>query len=580
MSINNINDISNDASQVFADYKFSGSTFDNPNGNDINQSKYMSIMPTSSDDVYTRAYYIPLESVRKSINFTEDTLVKALFMIEENLLRKIYIDPYLSPGLEQAHFKIWDELSKIVFKENIDTPVSIMPMGEDGTSIEDIFSIEVDVDDTIPFSEYNTQLEDRVDFSQPLTIDQINKNTPPDYICFDEFSFAERLGTTAGRKLVSEYLSAISHSTFSYFFQFRKLINLFLHELACIKNSLLLDFGDQYENEPQQEIAVHYDTWSKMVLHYTGRITKTIGAQIEKLPTSEVDQVTKKQAAQFQAFFAVRLNAVDAEVDDILDNLKRDLVDNCEIFYSRYLSPSLAMSTSVADPLELDFISTNFVRDCPNLAGELVVATNSLRGNFVSIHADMVERIDMMTVRVDALFNLIHEKRRYSNYISQLANVSVKKQKVLTSVDLDLFSSFFRSATVDSTRNNKLGSSHSDLDDLDKDSHPQYLLKSGGTITGNLYIEGEFKIDGISPSKHVHDGSDGSAKISILDIDFSTDQVDQENVVIKPISVLIDGFIPDILNGGVPVYDAIVSIEVSDSAGQNYDYELVYTELD
>lgn len=577
MSINNESDYTSASSNVFADYKFGDSSFANPEGTNFDFTKFRALAATDADNIYTRAYYIPLDSVRLSVNYTEDSLTQTLFTIEDNLLRKIYIDPYSSIELEQAHFRIWEELSKLIFNK-LDT--TLVESVEDSSFFASVDTAEEDVDPSIPIDQYNTDLSEKTDDVIPLTVDQIGKNTPPSYICFDEFLFAEKLSSTASRKLILEYLSVISQSTFSYFYQFRKLLKLFLHEVSCIKHSLLTDFGDEYENESQQEIAIHYDTWAKMVLHYTGRITKTIGAKVEKLPSTELDKISKKQAAQFQAFFAVKLNAIDTEINDILENLKRDLVDNCEIFYSRYVSPSLTMTRSISDPLELDFVSTTFVKDFPNLAGELIVATNAMKGNFISIHADIIERMDLMTARVDALFGLIHEKRKYANYISQLSSVSIQKKQVLSNVDADLFSPFFRSAVVDSSKNNSSRASHNDLDDLDQDGHPQYLMKSGGKITGDISVENGVKIDNVDISDHKHNGIDGSVKISILDIDFSSSVSESEILVIKPISISIEGFIPDILNGGIPVYDAIASIEVPDGIGSNYDYELVYTELE
>jgi hypothetical protein len=72
-----------------------------------------------------------------------------------------------------------------------------------------------------------------------------------------------------------------------------------------------------------------------------------------------LDQISKEQASKFQAFFAIKLNAVNSEIEDILSSLKRDLHDNSEIFYTRYINPALKFSSEISNPLELDYQTTS-----------------------------------------------------------------------------------------------------------------------------------------------------------------------------------------------------------------------------
>lgn len=572
MSINNLEDFNpTNTPDLYADYKFGESSFHNFKRTNYDDSFLSTMAPTKNDDIYTRLYYVPIDSVKLNVFKAEDIIFKTSQFIEEALLRKIYVDPYIDQDLEQAHFKVWQELAKMIFKSpNEDYAVEpILTFSQDTEDTPE------DSSDSIPLADEDLDLRTFV----PIVANQVNKNTLPFYICFDEIDFAEKYNSTACRQLVTEYYEAISLATFSYFYQLRKLLHLLLHEVACIKQSLLTDFGEQYDNESQQQIALQYDSWAKAAIHYTGRVTKIIEKQPERLPSAEVDQVTKKQAAQFQAFFAVRLNAVDSEINDLLQSLKRDLVDNCETFYGRYISPSLRMAKDISNPLEFDFVTTGFRRDNPVLAGELLVATNALRGNFVSIHADMVQRLQIMGDRIDGLLMLIHEKKRYSNFISQLSVPAVQKKQILKPVINEVFSEFFRRAPIDTSKEKSLISSHSDLDDLEEDHHPQYLLKDGGTITGNIGVQDGVTIDGIRLSKHAHTGADGSAKISILDIDYNIGSDKIGDNLKKPIAIKIEEFLPDIINGGVPVMDTVISIELDEDLN-GYEYEILYTEIE
>ena len=557
MSINNIQGYTTDAKQIHADYKFGDTFYRDKTATNQIPPHLAGILPNASDYSFRTEYYIPLGSVKQQILNSENILAETKYNIENNLLRKIYINPYLDPDLEESHFRIWNEASSLMnIPDKKQEPVLRTQVVED----DQVSIMPVIVDDP----------------------DAISKDNPPNYICFDEYLFAERHASTAGRRLVNEYDQAVAQATFSYFYQLRKLLNLFLNEISYIKNSLLLDFGDEYENPTQQQIALQYDTWGKIAVHYSQRIAKTIVSKPGEIPNAELDKISKKQAAQFQAFFAIRLNAVNAEINDQIASLKRDLVDNCEIFYNRFISPSLRISKDISNPLEFDFLTTRFSKDNPILSGELVVATNLIKGNFASIHADCMQRFEMMSARVDSMMSLIHEKRKYANYISQLGNKSVQKRQVLQTVEKDLYSLLFKNIYSNNNRNNTFLSSHSRLDGLLDNDHPQYLLKENGNITGHITAESGSTIDGVDLSEHAHTGSDGSHRIKSTDIDYENIRAlnaSENTYALKPLSVTVDGFVADIIPGGIPVFDTVISIEIDDITIGNYDYEILYTEV-
>jgi hypothetical protein len=126
-------------------------------------------------------------------------------------------------------------------------------------------------------------------------------------------------------------------------------------------------------------------------------------------------------------------------------------------------------------------------------------------------------------------------------------------------------------------------SSHSLLDDLDADSHPQYLLKSGGTITGDIYVDTDVTIDGVDISSHSHNGFDGSVRIKSTDIDYDSAReeirINDFSSIADSLDIKIDSYVPDILDGGVPVVDTIISINVPDNIKDRYDFEIMYLEL-
>ena len=538
MSINGSENLAPKTETLYANYSFSDSTSVDSTNNIADTDLFRTQAPAFEGYSFKEGYFIPLSSVKSQVAVTEQSLLTVKDLLEDKLLRKIYINPFIDPDLEQVHYKVWEEASKFM------SLPERTPEGDD----------------------QNVVYADSV----------------PSYVCFDQYAFAEKYNSSACRRLINEYHQVIAQSTFSYFFQFRKLVNLLLNELQYIKYSLIVDFGEDYDNEQQREVAVQYDTWAKMAAHYSGRITKTIISSSGEIPQTELDQITKKQAAEFQAFFAIRLNSVDSEISDTLDFLKRDLIDNCDIFYSRYVSTSLKMSKDISNPLEFDFQTTQFLRNKPTLSSELVIATNLIKANFTSIHADIIDRFNIMTSRIDSLINLIHEKRKYSNFIGQLANIAVQKRKILSTVVSDPYTNLFKGIIVNTNRNNNFKSDHSQLDGLLEDSHPQYLLRDGGNIVGDISVADGVTIDGVDLSTHSHNGVDGSSKIKSTDIDYESARLsaqDNGEYVQKPLSLTVDGFQSDILSGGVPVFDTILSIEVDDLA-LGYEYEISYTEIE
>lgn len=529
MSIDNNFNTAPSSDQLHADYKFDSSAFVNVSQDEYAWTNSSALRGVEKTVSFRQDYFIPLRSVVGQVFNAEEIILTARNGIEQNFLNKLFINPNIDIDLAEAHSRVWKEA-----KPQLDPGL-------------------------------------------------VSGLTTPAYICFEEYKFAEKYQSTAARRFISEFEEVVSDSSFSYFFQLRKLLSYLANEIALIKSSLILDFGADYENESQQKVALRFDTWAKMAIHYTRRVASTILSQPGKIPYAEVGKITKKQAAQFQAFFAIRLNAVDEEINDILNNLKRDLSDNAEIFYTRYLSNSVKFNKDIVDSLNLEYHTTTMKRDAPTLANEVVLATNLLRNNFSSVHADLIERYEMFIQRVDTVFMLIHEKRRFSSYIFQLSEKAVEKKKVLITVDDDKYSSLFRSIMVNPNRSNTFVSSHGILDDLGEDSHPQYLKKDGGTISGDVTVENNAKIDGVSIKDHSHSGLDGSAKISSSSIDYETPRQEYANGgyhVIQPLSISVDSYIPDILDGGIPVFDTIISIEVSDDSMENHEFEIIYTELD
>lgn len=528
MAIENLSQIQSVETDLFGDYGLNGVS---PYGDEqVLQKKtgYQSKLDVKRYAIGTdQVYTLPLKSVIEQCKVTYDELNTFVNDLER-LLEQVNLSPDSSPDLQETHRHVWDEI-------------------------------------------YSAQNEKPTDTSIP------------NFINYNEFLYAENHLCRGCRKFVKEYNSLISTTTFGHLYDFRKIILALMNETLCIQRSLNTDFGDSYEDESQQQVASYYLYWLKMASHYKGIFEKSIPASPVLLPESEVDQVTQRQAAQFQTFFSIRVNSETTSINNQIQNLSKDLIEDCNIFYEKFLSPALKFKTKVGGDLALDFRTTNMVGQMPRLAEEAVTAVLAIEGNFKALLTDLLERRNIMTKKVDSLYQSIIQRRKYVLYISQLASKAISKNKIVTSEFDQKYVDIIRNTVSDrSSMTESLKSSHSFLDDLGQDSHPQYLLKEGGNITGNITIDQDITIDGVDLSSHAHSGYDGSARIRSIDIDYSTVRDDYKTNGIQArdiFDISIDSYVPDILTGGIPVTDVVVSISIPDDLVDKYNFEILYMEI-
>lgn len=505
MSINNLENITSNSEKIYSVQKPDVSFFDEPESPDsIINKKYRNLLASSNDYSLDIDLSLPLGYVKDQF-FSVQSDLASLKRDLEQLLSNIYLKTSINEKISEAHKKVWEE----VLKHN-----------------------------------------------------NINEQAPS-YISFSEYKYAERTMTTSCRRLIDEFHKAINQSYFSGIYDLRRLIFYMQNEALCIRDILINKYGEDYEDDSQKQIALQFDAWTKMASHFAQRARQSLISTPEEIPASELDKVTKKQAIEFQAFFSIRLSAIHDESQHILNFLKRDYVDNCDIFYERYLLQSMNFKKDIVSPMEIDFFTTTFSRNTPVLSEELITARNVINSNFGMIISDLIQRNQIISSNVDNLFKLIETKKKYCNYISQLSLVGQSKPVILAAIKKDDYAGIFNNTTLNYNIESELVSNHASLDNLDQDHHPQYLLKNGGTITGNINVSANAKIDGVHLSTHSHSGLDGSERIKSSDIDYNSTRSDQRPE--KPSLIEVVEYSADILDGGVPIVDGIIDIEVSDS---------------
>ena len=554
MSINSTEQYQPASSRIFNDYSVSeGSSNSLKEEQQIRRTKeqYNDLNNYSSYS-FRKPYKIPLDVVRSKISKI-NVEMQELLDTAESLLDRVYINPFLDNDIEECHYSLWDEINK----NNKKLLESSEEEGMVYSGGSPFFNEET--------GEYITQ----------------ESFKSPEYISFRQYLYAEKHGCRSCRKFVKEYDRLISHSVFVHLFDFRYYVKLLLHEASCIRESLLYDFGDDYEDESQHQAASFYFSWAKMAENHSRLIAEEFSRQADTVPTSEVDNISKKQAAQFQAFFSIRVTSYTEAIDNLLFSLKKDLEDTCEIFYKRFVAPSLKFKTKVAAPLELDLLTTSLGTQAPILSEEVITAVNAFKGNFGSVLTDMVQRRNNIQAKFDKLLSFNIQRKKYIAYIDSLAIKASSRPKIVLSNVEDTTSSLFDNITIDKSKRESLKSSHENLDDLDKDSHPQYLLRSGGNIFGDISVAEGVTIDGVDLDQHAHTGSDGTVRIKSTDIDYES--VREETVLLQTengnaLQVSVDSYLESIRQGGIPTVDAIVSISIPDELKDKYEFEIMYVE--
>jgi hypothetical protein len=255
------------------------------------------------------------------------------------------------------------------------------------------------------------------------------------------------------------------------------------------------------------------------------------------------------------------------------------------MYYSNYLGPAMKSRSMVAYPLEISLMSSTMKTKAPDLAQEVVMAASAINGNLASLIADLKQKRINTDKRISTIIELTREKRRYISYSRQfqLKNNITNKQ-VFINVEEDEYAGYFENLYSTFEKNETLNSSHGYFNDLLEDHHPQYLLRSGGTITGDINVTGNVKIAGLDLANHSHSYADGSSPIRASNIDYFQDRSESQIIGLnnsEALVVEVEAYSPDILVGGRPVVDVLVNASVNalNEDPSRYSIQISYVEI-
>jgi hypothetical protein len=290
-------------------------------------------------------------------------------------------------------------------------------------------------------------------------------------------------------------------------------------------NTFLDNYISEESNDPSQQRTVElFQDWALKAIESSGQFRYLIAAKDktpERYSQSELDQTTPAQAKNFQAILQVQLNEAASDIDKVQEELGKHLGGNADLFYDSYLGPAIKFRRQISATI-LPSSEGNLV------ARDMYHASRVLDDNTNSMLSDLMKRNEIYTNKIGHLVARVAEADMRRKAIQSLAvKGTMPKNPFVPHVQVAGETDFFEveyegwlneevedGATPNFGVANRFQSEHNEIYGREaQDAHPQYLLKHGGTITGDISVEAGVKVDGVDISLHAHSGEDGSPNI-------------------------------------------------------------------
>lgn len=411
-------------------------------------------------------------------------------------------------------------------------------------------------------------------------------DTTPGYITFDEYKYLLTTIDTAAVQYVQSYYEAKLRGPNGSTSLDVLLMARVLHaEVARIRSFITNYIGELDETAEFRTVELFQD-WTENTKIAIERLQRTLKTKVvAEIPKSELDQLDGTGATDYQVLFQTKLNGLNKRISQSIKNLDKNWNKPSESFYNKVLGPALKFqhgtAARVTDPTALNPI------DMPTLAQEAKGIVTGLAVNFTVALSDQMRRNQMCDMLVEEVLNNIDLRDVYRSYIDQLSDKGTKLPvSYVDSSNVEQADAIYSalhplSHTINDTyESDQLRASHQDLSDrLDPAAHPQYLLKTGGTITGDIELAEGVKIGGIILHEHKHNGLDGSSKISGSDIipgTISPDNVSSGSSTAVPKNLTIAAQTGSVVPPGLTKVNLQVGFQIENTANiVGYEFEVI-----
>lgn len=285
-------------------------------------------------------------------------------------------------------------------------------------------------------------------------------------------------------------------------------------EVQFIEDFLVQFIGDVNDSS-EERIVELFQEWAAVALTAVRKISKEYKTpdSSRKLTEQELKEVKAAEAAQYQAIFAVKVNALNTLVDQQVSLLTKNWSSTSDYFYNRLLGPALQFRLKT---------SRKVYPGNGRLASIATQAAESLNGNLSLLITDQMRRNEIFVAKIDSFNDAVSLRDTYRTYVVQLAAVSEKPvTATIQKSEFVLNPDEWFDAVVENATPTTYGAYHEKLLGLDEvDAHPQYLDRLGrNVLQGNVKVAPGVRVDGVDLDRHAHTGDDGSARIKGEDID-------------------------------------------------------------
>ena len=366
--------------------------------------------------------------------------------------------------------------------------------------------------------------------------------SPPENINYQYYKALKLRDTTTAAYITKRYEEAARDVTGTSSLDIMSLLKVFRQEILLIQrfmSTTVKDFDDSSEYRSLESVQ----DWLQSCEGYEGQLRQVFQAGKQaSITIPEVDAATEKQARHTQAVLKVKLNAQNAAFHRELEAFKRDFADYAEVFYEKVLKPPMDYRLNIGremrhtkDPLQAEIES---VSKGLKASMSFAIADQFRRkSSFDGYVTRLLDKLENQTHLRIAMHKLAEKGKPIPKSGPRIMVTESPPAPVVEHFSDADDSHYTYSDPNDYVDKTDLSSPHSALHGLEQDDHPQYLLRAGGEITGPIALGPEGKIDGITPSKHRHTGSDGSPQIHGSDIiggTLSDDAIDGTKVPPTP----------------------------------------------
>jgi hypothetical protein len=396
-----------------------------------------------------------------------------------------------------------------------------------------------------------------------------------EYVTYKQYKALENKMDRASKYIRDQYVASIRGEDGTGALDVQRLAKVLNSEATNIKG-FLNAYTKDIDDSAQKRVEELFQDWSKSAITHTGRLWsyfKERGPQsTSKIPESELAAIDDSDTGRYQALFKAKVNAVNQDLDRELSNFERHFMTTSDIFYHKFLGPSVNFRMSASKDLEMK------ANDTTVLGAEVKKAIGSLDTNMQVGLTDLLHRNQIFSLKIETIEDRIGTRESLKQILKQISEKSgIIASNFTETFDTGADDSLYEGIINSSTSSSQFLSSHNSLSgrELD-DAHSQYVLSSGDTITGDITVADGVTIDGVDLSAHNHSGQDGSAKISgsgILEGSLLSEAVDIDESVPKPVNIKVTNFIDGGSYGTTSFLNAKLFWE-SDDQGQLYEIQI------